>query len=69
MKAQHTTTTFKGFEFDVIYNCKPAEPEVNAGEEFGVLSIYLYGEDASELLQAYYDDFENTFIKQLKDEY
>ena len=68
MKAYHTTTTFKGFEFDVIYNKTEAETEVNAGEEFGVLTIELDGKDASELLQAYYDDFENTFIKQLRDE-
>jgi endonuclease V-like protein UPF0215 family len=73
------TIKFKGFEFDVEFFYEPAEDSVyNYGdgtgypgwaEEYQFSKIELNGIDATELLEAYFEDFEEEAIQQIKNNY
>ena len=70
IKIMKDTIIYKGFKFEYNLNHQPEEPQTRdypgCAEEFEIYDITLNGIDASELLEAQIEEFENFVIKKLK---
>jgi hypothetical protein len=64
------TINFRGFDFDVQYDYEPEERQTHDypgyPETFVFWEVKLNGIDATELLEAYFEDFEEEAIQQIK---
>lgn len=66
-----SSINYKGFDFDFHYNHYKGMPSTwedpAEAEEFEIYNITLNGVDASDLLEAQIDDFEEEAINYLKE--